>query len=218
MRILVAEDSKSLRNSLRRALQHAGHAVDLAANGMEGLAAVALHAYDVIILDIMMPEIDGLAMLAELREQQNPVHVLLLTARDTLDDKIAGFRAGADDYLVKPFALDELLLRVTALGRRAHGIKQPLLSIGPLELDLGARIVTRSGTPLDLTAREWRLLECLARRVGKVVPRSEIEECIYDELVEPMSNVVDAAVYGLRRKIGRDLIQTRRGLGYVLSP
>ncbi|WP_035600491.1 response regulator transcription factor [Haloferula sp. BvORR071] len=218
MRVLVVEDSQSLRSSLRRALQHDGHAVDLAANGMEGLAATGLHSYDVIVLDVMMPELDGLGMLTELRMQGNPVHVLLLTARDTLEDKVSGFRAGADDYLVKPFALDELLVRVVALGRRAHGIKKPVLSIGPLELDLTARTARHSGAELDLTAREWRLLECLAQRAGQVVPRTEIEESIYDELVEPMSNVVDTAVYGLRRKIGRDLIQTRRGLGYVLAP
>ena len=218
MRVLIVEDSESLRSSLRRALQHDGHAVDVASNGLDGLDSANLHSYDVIVLDVMMPEMDGLTMLSELRRQGKSVHVLLLTARDTVEDRVKGLRAGADDYLVKPFALDELRARVDALGRRAHGVKRTVLSIGALELELTARKASLAGRELDLTAREWKLLECLGRRAGQVVPRSEIEESIYDELVEPMSNVVDTAVYGLRRKIGRELIQTRRGLGYILTP
>lgn len=217
MRILYVEDSESLRRSVRRALQHAGHAVDVAPDGEEGLAATEVHDYDVIVLDVMMPKIDGLTLLKRLRAAEKSVHVLLLTARDTIDDRVTGLREGADDYLVKPFALAELLARVDALGRRLHGVKSKLLRLGDLEIDPGKRTLAVAGTAVELTAREWRLLECLVQRSGQVVTRTEIEERIYDERVEPMSNVVDAAIYGLRRKIGRDYVRTRRGIGYVLE-
>ncbi len=217
MRVLFVEDSDSLRRSVGRALRHAGYAVDVAADGEEGFAAVGLNGYDVLVLDIMLPKLDGLALLRQMRAAGNKTHVLLLTARDTVADRVEGLRQGADDYLVKPFALDELLARVAALCRRAYGSKASALRIGPLELDFAARRVLRDSTSIDLTAREWRLLEYLARRLGEVVPRAEIEAHIYDELVEPMSNVVDAAIYALRRKIGAELIRTRRGLGYVLA-
>jgi DNA-binding response OmpR family regulator len=217
MRVLLVEDSKTLRRSLRRALKHAGYAVDLAGDGEEGLATAELNDYDVIVLDIMLPKLDGLAVLRRLRAAGQTTHVLLLTARDTVADRVEGLRQGADDYLVKPFALEELLARVAALCRRAYHVKAGALRLGPLEVDLAARRLRRDGAEVELTAREWRLLEYLALRRGEVVPRAEIEAHIYDERVEPMSNVVDAAVYGLRRKIGADLIHTRRGLGYVLA-
>ena len=217
MRVLFVEDSESLRRSVCRALRHSGYAVDLAGDGEEGLAAAEVNDYDVLVLDIMLPKLDGLALLRQLRAGGKTTHVLMLTARDTVADRVEGLRQGADDYLVKPFALDELLARVAALCRRAYGAKAPALRIGPLDLDFAARRVQREGADVELTAREWRLLEYLARRRGQVVPRMEIEAHIYDEFVEPMSNVVDAAVYALRRKIGPDLIHTRRGLGYVLE-
>ncbi|MHA3771816.1 response regulator transcription factor [Verrucomicrobiota bacterium sgz303538] len=217
MRVLFVEDSESLRRSVRRALRYAGFAVDVAADGEEGLAATELNIYDAIILDIMLPKLDGLTLLRRLRAGGIKTHVLLLTARDTVADRVEGLRQGADDYLVKPFALEELLARVEALCRRAYETKASTLHIGPLELDLAARRLRREGAEVELTAREWRLLEYLAMRRGEVVPRAEIEAHIYDDLVEPMSNVVDTAVYGLRRKIGADLIRTRRGLGYVLE-
>jgi DNA-binding response OmpR family regulator len=217
MRVLLVEDSEIMRRTVRRALRHAGFAVDLAADGEEGLAAAELNDYDALVLDIMLPKLDGLALLRRLRAAGKTTHVLLLTARDTVADRVVGLRLGADDYLVKPFALEELLARVEALCRRAYGAKSPALRIGPLEFDFAARRVRREGTEVGLTAREWRLLEYLARRRGQVVPRMEIEAHIYDEFVEPMSNVVDAAVYALRRKIGPELIHTRRGLGYVLE-
>lgn len=215
MRILFVEDSEILRNSVRRALRHAGFAVDTAADGEEGLAAAELRDYDALVLDVMLPKLDGLAVLQRLRAAGKTTHVLLLTARDTVADRVEGLRLGADDYLVKPFALAELLARVAALCRRAYGKKADTLRLGPLELDLAARRVRRDGADLELTAREWRLLEYLALRRGQVVPRAEIEAHIYDEFVEPMSNVVDSAIYALRRKIGAAFIQTRRGLGYV---
>ena len=217
MRVLLVEDSETLCRSLRRALKHAGYAVDVAGDGEQGLATAELNDHDVIVLDIMLPKIDGLTVLRRLRAAGKKTHVLLLTARDTVADRVWGLRQGADDYLVKPFALDELLARVAALCRRAYHTKAGALRIGMLEIDLAARRLRRAGADVELTAREWRLLEYLALRRGQVVPRAEIEAHIYDELVEPMSNVVDAAVYGLRRKIGADLIRTRRGLGYVLE-
>ena len=217
MRVLFVEDSQILLRTVRRALRHAGFAVDTAADGEAGLAAVELNEYDVLVLDIMLPKLDGLALLRRLRAAGNTTHVLLLTARDTVADRVEGLRQGADDYLVKPFALAELLERVKVLCRRAYGNKSGTLRIGRLELDFPARRLLRDGAEVELTAREWRLLEYLALRHGQVVPRSEIEAHIYDELVEPMSNVVDTAVYNLRRKIGANFIRTRRGLGYMLK-
>ena len=217
MRVLYVEDSESLRRSVRRALRHAGFAVDLATDGAEGFAAAELNVYDVLVLDVMLPRLDGLALLRRLRAAGQTAHVLLLTARDTVADRVEGLHQGADDYLVKPFALAELIARVKALCRRAYGEKAGALCLGPLEIDLSARRLRVAGEGVELTAREWRLLEYLALRRGEVVPRAEIEAHIYDELVEPLSNVVDTAVYGLRRKIGAGLIRTRRGLGYVLE-
>ena len=217
MRVLFVEDSESLTRSVRRALKHAGFAVDTAGDGEEGLFAAETHEYDVLVLDIMLPKLDGLSVLRRLRAAGKTTHVLLLTARDTVADRVEGLRQGADDYLVKPFALEELLARVAALCRRAYGAKASALRIGPLDLDFAARCVQRDGAGIELTAREWRLLEYLARRRGEVVPRAEIEAHIYDEFVEPMSNVVDAAVYALRQKIGPEMIRTRRGLGYVIE-
>lgn len=217
MRVLYVEDSPVLLRTVRRALRHTGYAVDTAADGEAGLASAELHEYDLVILDVMLPKLDGLEVLRRMRAVGRQTHVLLLTARDTVADRVQGLRIGADDYLVKPFALDELLARVEALCRRAHGAKTNELQIGPVTLDFSARDVRLDGAPIVLTAREWRLLEYLARRRGEVVPRMEIEEHIYDEFVAPMSNVVDAAVYSLRQKLGPGLIHTRRGLGYVLD-
>jgi DNA-binding response OmpR family regulator len=218
MRILVVEDSARLLRTLGTALRKSGYAVDLAADGTEGLWLAVSYEYDVVVLDVMLPGRDGLSVLAELRRQGKAVHVLLLTARDTVQDRVEGLQAGADDYLVKPFALDELLARVQALCRRAYGTKHPRLTVADLEVDPKARRVQRAGRPIELTAREYLLLEYLARRRGEVVSRSEIEEHIYDGQVDPMSNVVDSAICGLRKKLGpAPLIHTRRGLGYVLE-
>lgn len=217
MRVLFVEDSEVMRRTVRRALRHAGFAVDTAADGEEGLALAGTNEYDALVLDVMLPKLDGLTLLRSLRAAGKTTHVILLTARDTVDDRVEGFRQGADDYLVKPFAIAELIARVGALCRRAYGTKTGTLRIGTLEIDLAARRLRSGSVEVDLTAREWRLLEYLVLRRGQVVPRSEIEAHIYDELVEPMSNVVDTAIYGLRRKIGNELIRTRRGLGYILE-
>lgn len=221
MRVLVVEDSARLQRTLGTALRKSGYAVDLAGDGEEGLWLAESNPYDVIVLDLMLPKRDGLSLLGELRRKGRDTHVLLLTARDTVQDRVQGLRAGADDYLVKPFELEELLARVEALCRRAYGSKQSRLGIADLEIDTRARTVQRAGLPVELTAREYHLLEYLARQRGQVVSRSEIEEHIYDGEVDPMSNVVDSAVCSLRRKLGQagslPLIHTRRGLGYVLE-
>jgi DNA-binding response OmpR family regulator len=222
MRVLVVEDSVRLQRNLVAALRHTGYAVDAAADGEEGLWLAESNDYDAIVLDIMLPKRDGLDVLRTLRQRGRPAHILLLTARDTVADRVNGLQAGADDYLVKPFALEELLARVQALCRRAYGTKQPRLTVADLEIDTLARTAHRAGRPADLTAREYLLLEYLARRRGEVVSRSDIEAHIYDGQVDPMSNVVDSAICTLRKKIAipagaAPLIHTRRGLGYVLE-
>ncbi len=223
MRVLVVEDSPRLSRNIATALRRSGYAVDTAADGEEGLWLAESHEYDAMILDIMLPKRDGLEVLRTLRTSGRPIHVLLLTARDTVGDRVTGLQAGADDYLVKPFALEELLARVQALCRRAYGAKQPHLAIADLAIDTSARTVQRAGRAVELTAREYQLLEYLARRRGEVVSRADIEAHIYDGQVDPMSNVVDSAVCMLRKKLANSagavpLIHTRRGLGYVLEP
>lgn len=221
MRLLVVEDSARLQKTVATALKRSGYAVDVAGDGEEGLWLAESNAYDAIVLDIMLPRRDGLSLLGELRRKGRDTHVLLLTARDTVADRVEGLRRGADDYLIKPFALEELLARVQALCRRAYGAKQPRLVIGDLEIDPLARSARRGGQALELTAREYLLLEYLAHRVGQVVSRGDIEAHIYDGQVDPMSNVVDSAICTLRKKIAvgsaAPLIHTRRGLGYVLG-
>ena len=173
-----------------------------------------------IVLDLMLPKLDGLAVLDRLRSRGKNTHVLILTAKDTVADRVRGLQMGGDDYLVKPFAFEELLARIQALVRRCHSQKDPVIRVGPLEIDTSARSVTLRGSPVGLTPREYALLEYLARRQGAVVSRTEIEAHIYDDAAELMSNVVDSAVCALRRKIDvpeqPSLIQTRRGMGYVL--
>lgn len=220
MRILLVEDSDRLRRSVGTGLRRAGYAVDVSGDGEEGLWYALGHEYDVVILDLMLPRLDGLSLLRRLREAGKDTHVLILTAKDTVEDRVLGLRTGSDDYLVKPFAFDELLARVEALARRAHGVKQPVIRVADLAIDPAARTVLRDGLPLELPPREFALLEYLAVRQGKIVTRAEVESHVYDERAEPMSNVVDAAIYAIRKKIdppgGPSLIQTRRGVGYVL--
>ena len=221
MRLLLVEDSELLQRSLTEGLSRSGYAIDVAGNGEDGLHLASTEPYDVVILDIMLPRLNGLTLLKRLREAGNNVHVLLLTARDTVPDRVAGLRGGADDYLVKPFSFDELLARIEALIRRQHTQTNPRLTIGPLTIDFSAKTVTRDGTPLVLPPREFALLEFLALHRGKVVSRSEIESHIYDMHADLMSNAVDSAICALRRKIDRgqpdSMIQTRRGMGYVLE-
>lgn len=220
MRLLLVEDSKRLRTHLCKGLRGEGYAVDVAGDGEQGLWLAEINDYDVIILDLMLPKLDGLGLLGKLRSQGRKTHVLILTAKDSVDDRVLGLERGADDYLVKPFAFDELLARIGALVRRNYGAKSPQIAIGDLVIDTARKVVTRAGCLLPLKPREYALLHFLALRRGEVVSRTEIERHIYDELVEPMSNVVDSAVCQLRKKIDRQdrpsLIETRRGMGYLL--
>jgi DNA-binding response OmpR family regulator len=220
MRVLLVEDSDRLVRSISTGLSKAGFAVDSTGNGADGLWRAKTGEYDVLILDIMLPGLDGLSILARLREQNVRTHVLILTAKDTVDDRVLGLRMGADDYLIKPFAFDELLARVQALARRSHGVKQSVIHIGSLEIDIVRRRARRDDTVIELAPRQFALLEYLAMRQGEVVSRTEIETHIYDHNSDPMSNVVDAAVYALRKRIDipgtPSMIQTRRGMGYVL--
>jgi DNA-binding response OmpR family regulator len=223
MRVLVVEDSERLRASVTAGLRKSGYAVDAAADGATGLWQAESTDYDVVVLDLMLPGLDGLTLLRRLRAgARRDTHVLVLTARDTVEERVAGLRAGADDYLVKPFAFDELLARIEALVRRRHGAKNPRIEVGGLAVDTAARTVTVDGRPVDLSPREYALLAYLVARRGTVVSRTEIETHIYDDRAEPSSNVVDAAVYAVRKKIdpsggGASYIQTRRGMGYVLQ-
>ena len=221
MRLLLVEDSPRLQLSVATALRRSGYAVDTAGDGEEGLWLAESHSYDLLVLDLMLPKLDGLEVLRRLRAGGRDTHVLLLTARDTVADRVVGLETGADDYLVKPFALEELLARVQALCRRSYGSKTSVLTVLDLEINTLARTVRRAGRLVDLTSREYLLLEYLARRVGQVVSRTEIEAHIYDARVDPMSNVVDSAICAVRKKIGLPheppLIHTRRGLGYVLA-
>ncbi|MBI4658130.1 MAG: response regulator transcription factor [Verrucomicrobia bacterium] len=221
MRVLFIEDSTRLQRSICTALRHSGYAVDGATDGEEGLWLAESNDYDVIVLDIMLPGLDGLEILRRLRQQEHPAQILMLTARDTVEDRVRGLQLGAEDYLVKPFALEELLARIQALCRRRYALKTTRLVIADLELDMATKTVRRADRPIDLAPREYALLELLALRRGQVVSRQEIEAHIYDEQADPMSNVVDSAVYLLRKKLslpGRQpLIHTRRGLGYILD-
>lgn len=221
MRILVIEDYEPLRRSLVRGLREAGYAVDSASDGEEGSDFAEAAPYDVIVLDIMLPRRDGFAVLRRLRDRKSPSRVLILTAKDRVDDRVRGLDLGADDYLVKPFAFDELMARVRALQRRRYEQTSPTIKIADLEIDTNARVVRLSGRPVDLTAREYSILELLAARKGQVVTRDEISDRIYDFDAERNSNVVDVYIGYLRRKLESDgtprLIHTRRGLGYVLD-
>lgn len=224
MRLLIVEDSERLRRSLSAGLRARGYAVDLAADGKDGLWKAQEQDYDVILLDLMLPGLDGLEVLRRLRAGAGPraqAHVLVLTARDAVDDRVRGLRAGADDYLPKPFQFEELVARVEALTRRAHARKTPLLRVGDLVLDRAARTVRRGGHRVDLAPREFGLLEFLALHEGEVVTRTKIEAHLYDENAALLSNTVDSAVCALRRKIQppgtAPLLHTRRGHGYVLA-
>ncbi|MFM9957455.1 MAG: response regulator transcription factor [Phycisphaerales bacterium] len=224
MRVLIAEDSPVLQASLAQALGEAGYAVDVTGDGARALINARTTSYDVVVLDIMLPRMDGLEVLRQMRANRVNSCVLMLTARDGIDDRVRGLRAGADDYLVKPFALEELLARVASLARRAHAVAAPVIRVGNLEVDTGARLARAADDPprvIDLAPREYTLLEYLAHRAGKPVARAEIEEHVYDERSQVMSNAVDVAVSSLRAKLreaGCDgLIHTRRKFGYMLS-
>ena len=221
MKLLIVEDDKEAAGYLKRALSEAGHAVDYAAAGRDGLMLAVGEAYDVIILDRMLPEIDGLAILRTMRASHIKTPVLLLTALGGIDDRVEGLEAGGDDYLVKPFAFAELLARVNALARRPPTQEMPTeLAVADLRLNLLKRTVTRGGRRIDLQPREFQLLEYLLRHAGRVVTRTMLLESVWDFHFDPKTNIVETHMSRLRGKVDRghahDLIHTVRGAGYVL--
>jgi DNA-binding response OmpR family regulator len=221
MRILVIEDNHRLNSSLKMNLEHEGYSVDAAYDGQEGQDLAELTPYDLIILDILLPAKDGLEVCRDLRRRRIRTPILLLTARDSIDDRVQGLDCGADDYLVKPFAMRELLARLRALLRRQHPYKNGQLEMGSLLIDPATHIVEREGRPIDLTPREYALLEYLMYHPNQVVTREMIEQHIWNYDFECSSNVIDVYVRRLRRKIddpfSTKLLTTIRGIGYRLS-
>ncbi len=221
MRILLVEDNRRLNTSLRQSLVEDGYAVDAAFDGQEGEELALLAPYDVIILDLMLPAKDGLEVCRSLRQQHVTIPILVLTARDTVDDRVLGLDSGADDYLVKPFAINELRARLRALLRRDASDKSGQLRVGDLVLDPATHAVTRRGQPIALTAKEFALLEYLMRNAGRVITREAIENHVWDYDFTSGSNVVDVYIRRLRRKIDDPfdvkLFETIRGAGYCLQ-
>lgn len=218
VRLLIVEDEADLRRTLEKALREEGYAVDGAEDGEEGLYKAATWTYDAVVLDVMLPLMDGWQVLERLRKSSK-TPVLMLTARDSIRDRVRGLDLGSDDYLVKPFSLVELLARIRALIRRTAGGGDAtnLISIGDVAVDTGRKIVTCKGNPVELTAREYSLVEMLAFRRGKVVSRTELYDHLFAEEDQSLSNLLDVHVCNVRRKIGKDFIKTRRGHGYVIE-
>ncbi|MGN6147502.1 MAG: response regulator transcription factor [Rhizomicrobium sp.] len=217
MRILLVEDDNDLQRLLKKALADAGYVVDTASDGEEGHFLGDTEPYDVVILDLGLPKMDGVRVLEKWRHDGRKMPVLILTARDRWSDKVAGFDAGADDYLAKPFHTEELLARVRALLRRAAGLATSEIDVGPLKIDTRASRVIVDGNPVKLTSLEYRLLAYLAHHKGKVVSRTELVEHLYDQDFDRDSNTIEVFVGRLRKKLGVNVIQTVRGLGYCLD-
>ena len=221
MRVLVVEDEKKTASFIRKALQTEGHAVDVLHDGTQALAAVSTTPFDVVVLDVMLPGRDGLSVVRQMRDKKISTPVLLLTARGEVGERVEGLNAGADDYLSKPFALEELIARVRALGRRNADTKSTMLRVGDLTLDTLTRKVKRGETPIDLARREYLLLEFLMRSTGRICGRMAIVEKVWDYDFDPGTNLVDVYIMRLREKIDADfepkLLQTVRGVGYVLQ-
>jgi two-component system OmpR family response regulator len=220
MRVLVVEDDNKIASFVVNGLKQNGFAVDRCADGEEALAVASTTSYDAAIVDIMLPKLDGLSVIRQLRKDGVRVPVIILSAKATVDDRVKGLQAGGDDYVTKPFAFSELLARVQALIRRATNTSEPTrLVVGDLTLDLLSREVTRAGERIELQSREFALLEYLMRHAGRVVTKTMIMEHIWDYSFDPQTNVVDVLVCRLRNKIGRgrELVHTIRGVGYVLK-
>ncbi len=216
MRLLVVDDEPRLLKSLSRALREAGYAVDVATDGVEGLFKAEECDYDAIVLDLMLPGLDGWTVLERLRKKKS-TPVLLLTARGATDDRVRGLDAGADDYLPKPFDLPELLARVRALIRRATGQATSRITLGAVGIDMRSKSVELEGRPVTLTPREFAILEYLALHRGEVVSRSTLYEHLFDESEDTLSNLLDVHVFSIRKKLGADVIVTRRGQGYLVG-
>ncbi len=221
MKILLVEDSTRLQRSLSAGLKKFAYAVDQAFDGKEALAFVAVNQYDVIILDLMLPEVDGLTVLKKIRKDGNESHVLILSANDQTQDRVQGLDLGADDYLVKPFSLDELVSRMRALYRRRHGSKNPAIEIDGLKIDSVSRLVYYDNREVALTPHEFVLLEFLARRRGRVFSHEQLIEQIYDACSYVSKNAVEAHISALRKRLhavnAPSLIKTRRGFGYMVE-
>jgi DNA-binding response OmpR family regulator len=222
MRVLLVEDDTRIAHFVAKGLREQSYAVDVFATGEEALYQVAINTYDLVILDVMIPAPDGFAVCKELRRTGHRVPVLMLTARDAVEDRVEGLDCGADDYLTKPFEFRELLARLRALLRRPSALQSPTLSVADLAVDTAAQAVSRGGRFIALTAKEYALVEFLARNAGRVVGRAEIAEHVWDEEFDPFSNLIEVYVNRVRRKIDtkgfKPLLHTRRGAGYVLSP
>ena len=217
MRLLVVEDDKDLNRQIVTALENAGYAVDKAFDGEEGLYLGETEPYDAVILDLGLPKVDGVSVLQGWRRAGKIMPVLILTARDRWSDKVAGFDAGADDYVTKPFHVEELLARVRALLRRAAGHATSELVCGPVRLDTRASRVVVDGNPVKLTSHEYRLLAYLMHHQGRVVSRTELVEHLYDQDFDRDSNTIEVFVGRLRKKLGVEVIETVRGLGYICA-
>jgi DNA-binding response OmpR family regulator len=221
MKILVVEDDRTVGQYVFRGLSEQGFQTDLVADGTEALSAVSLGNYDLVVLDLRLPGMTGLEVLRTLRDRGNTTPILVLTAQDAVDFKVQALRAGADDYVTKPFAFEELLARVEALGRRPKQIAPKSLRVGDLELDLGTREVTRAGRRIELTPKEYAVLEYLMRHVGRVMSRTLITEYAWDYHFDPGTNIVDVVINRLRKKVDQGqttrLIHTVRGVGYVIK-
>lgn len=216
MRLLLVEDDLLLGDGLRAGLDQSGFAVDWAHDGEEGDLALAAQQYDAVVLDLSLPKMDGLTLLKRLRDRGNPVPVLILTARDALPDRVAGLNLGADDYLVKPFALAELTARIMAIHRRAKGIVHPIIRFDRIELDPASRQVKLDSRPVELSAREFATLQELVQNAGRILSKSQLEEKLFAWGEEVESNVVEVYVHHLRRKLYPELIRTIRGAGYMV--
>jgi two-component system copper resistance phosphate regulon response regulator CusR len=221
MRLLIVEDEPKVARFVQRGLREEHYAVDVAANGEEGLDLALVHDYDLVILDVMLPKKDGFEVLEALRAAKRPCKVLMLTARDAVKDRVRGLNGGADDYLVKPFAFEELLARVRVLLRRSGDPEMTTLRFADLVVDLRGRKVSRAGKAVTLSAREFAVLEYLLRHQGEVISRTRLSEQVWDQHFDSMTNVIDVTLYHLREKVdrgfGSPLIHTVRGVGYVLK-
>jgi DNA-binding response OmpR family regulator len=221
MRILLVEDEQSAARMLAKGLRESAYAVDVAGDGEDALYRTSINDYDLIILDVMLPRINGFEVCRSLRAEGFSVPVLMLTARDSVGDRIAGLDIGADDYLIKPFDFKELLARVRALLRRGPELHREMLQIADLTIDTQSRRVWRAGYPIDLTAKEYAMLDYLARRADQVIGRADIAEHVWDENFDPFSNLIEVYIQRLRRKIddgqAKKLLRTRRGEGYMLT-